>query len=199
MAPAPTSLTLPDGSSIPVWTFDQLDMLNRGNLKRRALELHTAAGPELSPMLMSGLAPHMLSLWIIDLQCALAASLGQDLTPADFGVPGAEGRKEGLRFPEQMRKQPFEHDPAAGSRQSSQEAQFTHDETFLEATKSAYAENGANRKMHRGTVDQFLFGNSDGSDDYYLGARPNTATGKASVSATSFVQPAMDAYPWKAA
>ena len=190
---APTQLTLGDGSSVPVWTFDQLDLLNRANLKRRALELHTIAGPELSPMLKSGLAPQMLSLWIIDLQCALAATLGQDLTPADFGVPGAEGRKEGLRFPEHMRKKPAEQ---IAVRQSSQETQFTHDETFLEATKSATAENGANRKMHRGTVDQFLFGNVSGS--YYLGARPNTATGKASVTATSFVEPSMDAYPWKA-
>ena len=37
---------------------------------------------------MTGLAPDKLTMWIIDLQCALAErAAGLLLTPADFGVP----------------------------------------------------------------------------------------------------------------
>ena len=198
----PASLTLVDGRSVALWSWNQLSNLNRQNLKRRALDLHTVAGPELSPQLKTGLPPHELARWIIDLQISLAAAAGTPLSPADFGVE--EKDHTAVRFPEELRKKPFE----PWSLEPTTETQFRYDEAYIQAAVVAKTENAANRSMHRGTLDQFLFSGGDPiepKDPHYRvtppfqvqtasGRRPNTATGKASIAATSYMVPPAHAY-----
>ena len=203
--PVPTSVALPDGRDFPLWTYSQLDLLNRNNLKRRALDLHTAAGPELSPQLMSGLPPQALALWIIDLQIALAETVGVVLTPAEFGVPAESAQQPcgGKKFPEDLRVKPFE--PWVHNATTNENG-FSHDPSYLQAAVTATAENQVNRQMHRGTLDTFLFSGGDPIEANNPGyrivppyqvatfARPNTATGKASVAQTSYAPPPPRAY-----
>ena len=195
----------------PLWTFDQLEQLNRLNLKRRALDLHELAGPELSPQLHTGTGMQLV-LWIIDLQCALVSAMGAPLTPADFGVPDAAGRGEGVKFPEQLPighpmhdRKPFQQ---WEQNATTQENEFHHDRSFTQAAVQSRIENDANRKMHRGTLDEFLFSGGEAIEpkdptyktvppfqtDPRYGRRPNTATGKASVQQTSFAVPPPEAY-----
>ena len=198
----PTELLLPNGVVVPLFVYDQLDLLNRSNLQRRALDLHKISGPELSPRLPGGTNTAIVA-WIIDLQCRLATAIGTPLTPADFGVPSAS---EGTKFPDQHRKQPFspwEHNVTTA------ELQFQHGPSFVSAAATAREEQDANRKMHRGTLDTFLFNGGDEpvspknpsykvqppfQTDPRYGKRPNTATGKASVTQTSYAPPPPEAY-----
>ena len=167
----PPTLSLPNGESLPLWSFQQLELLNRNNLRRRALDLHTAAGPDLSPQSMTGLAPDKLTMWIIDLQCALAErAAGLLLTPADFGVPVVNhlGVKtvhhpsdvlhmKALKDSEQANWRP--PDGKYGNiAPSTNDGQWGYDERYLDAKVVSTKEQGANRAMHRGTLDTFLFG-----------------------------------------
>ena len=139
-------------------------------------------------------------MWIIDVQCRYAeAAAGLELTRADFGVPPVGGGKTVI-FPEKMRKKPFvpwtDGSPCRGG--STQDHMFSFDATYSQATVTANEENHANRKMHRGTVGQFIFGGDVGpGGPHYLGARPDTATGKSSVTSTSYTPPPLHTYDYK--
>lgn len=68
-----------EGKEIPLWTFGQLDMLNKAKLRTRALNLRDALGPDRVPN-----PPHheeALKTWILETQCALTGS-----SMGDFGV-----------------------------------------------------------------------------------------------------------------
>jgi len=197
MKRVPTLLTLRNGSQLTLWSYGQLELLNRGNLKSRALDLHNAAG-ELSPRAELSLPPPALVLWVIELQCALSASLGVELSPSDLGVPA-----DRVRLPEDARVCGWAKVPNVASK----EAEFTYNEaSFPQAAATATVENKANRQMNRGTLDTFMFGGGQPENappaphrvvpPYQTNpyARPGTATGKASVSTSSFQPPPPRAY-----
>ena len=88
---------------------------------------------------------------------------------------------------------------------STNDGQWGYDERYLDAKVVSTKEQGANRAMHRGTLDTFLFGGgihepsaeeiakarerAKPNPPYQIappGYRPHTATGKKSISNTSF-------------
>lgn len=197
---APPSLTV-NGSVVPLWKYDQLDSLNRANLKTRCIELSEACNA-IDPSLTSGLMLEPRSMWIIDVQCRLAhAVLGMELSHADFGVPPVGGGRV-VTFPAEMRKKPFvpwtTGSPCLGG--STQDHEFHFDASYSRASATATAENHANRQMHRGTVGHFIFGASEAPHEapapWYPGARPDTSTGKATTN-ESFAPPPQHAYAYQ--
>ena len=109
---------------LPLWTYDQLESLDRKNRKWRALEIHEAAGPELSPQFFGSLSAELLTLRIIDLQIAMCAGAGVgEFTAVDFGVPTLYG-KPGVG------KEPYKQWDAYGS---THEELFTYDKSYTQA------------------------------------------------------------------
>lgn len=193
--PAPISI-----GEIPLWTFGQLERLKSSNLKRRALELHTAAGPELSPQLKSGLGTPALVQWILELQVAVCASAGVHVTLHDFGEPGSA-----IRFPTDV---PSQHSSWKHAERPQAKPWPHEDDEEVRKTVAADANRGAAaaKAMHRGTLHSTLFAEPpEPEPSEYAGPlppyqvappyyRPHTPSGKLTVSQTSFAPPPLASY-----
>ena len=186
---------------LTLWTYAQLESIDRANRKRRALDLHTAAGPDLSPQLMSGLPSDELTAWMIELQVTLCGACGVEVSSADFGVPDSA-----VRFPDEMRPKPFTKWKSYGS---TNEEQFLYDEKYAEAAAASAKTAVEARARHRGTVGTFLFSEEGeepetpsaayrGLEPPYQvlpeGYRPHTQSGRASISMSDYAPPPAAAY-----
>lgn len=196
----PASLRLA-GVELTLWSYPQLERLDRVNRKKRALDLHQAAGPELSPQLKAGLPPAELTLWIIDLQVAVCGAAGIEVSAEDFGVPNDAVLLEGWQRPATF--EPW--DPFGCTSQQ----MFTHDSTYSQAAADSSRAAVASKQQHNGTLGTFLFGSTDAHEPagpVYQGlmppyqiappgsSRPHTETGKRSISMSSYVPPPSAAY-----
>lgn len=82
----PTSVVFEE-RDVPLWTFEQLSRLSRANLKQRALNLRDHVGAARAPPLRPGGGRDLLITWLLEVQVALANSVGLGLTLASFGAP----------------------------------------------------------------------------------------------------------------
>jgi len=91
-----TTFGLPDSclfenKSVPLYTFEQLSQQPRQKLKNRAMDLRDLVGADrLTPLRSSG-SVELVTMWILETQCAIAKSAGIDLSPAMLGLPANYG------------------------------------------------------------------------------------------------------------
>lgn len=151
---------------LELWTYAQLELLQRENLKRRAVDLHDHCNrvkPGLSAMAPSGSSVSLIQQ-IIDLQIDLVRALGLagPQASADFGVP-----IDTVTFPADVASNP-NHKPAAykptPQYSSRVEEEFCHNDAYIQAAADSKAAAKESRKIHRGTVGDFLFGDSNAKD-----------------------------------
>lgn len=148
---------------LPLWTYAQLELLQRENLKRRAIDVHEACNrvrPGLSTQAPSGSAKSLI-MQIIDLQIDLVRALGlsAEASETDFGVP-----TEAVSFPADVASNPNHKPP--GYKPTPQysnrvEEEFCHNDAYIKAAADSKAAAKESRKVHRGTVGDFLFGDSN--------------------------------------
>jgi hypothetical protein len=90
----PTSVALfPESDRpvhVPLWTYAQLERLNRASVKNRALDLRDLLGADLPKsvaVLRASMGQDVIIKWILDVQVHMARTcLGIELTIADFGA-----------------------------------------------------------------------------------------------------------------
>jgi len=92
--PPPPSVTFED-KEIPLWTYGQLEQLDRKKLKNRAQDLQNSVGPGRVPAAPVGGGDEATIKWIIGVQCAL---LHDEFSSRDFGLPVEAGQPEQQYF-----------------------------------------------------------------------------------------------------
>ena len=184
----PLSVMLEDGVELPCWTYTQLDLLNRVNLKSRAVSLQTLLGPARCPTLLASSDRETLIAWILKTQCSAARAGGAMLTAADFGAPAggsnapdpllteAELRRleaAGIEAPAQlearrsgMTAEPFPFSSQAPPRHplalpQTARNEFFYDERYTTVASEATSAAASNRARNRGSLKDVLFGEGE--------------------------------------
>jgi len=98
----PDSVTF-ENRTVPLYTYGQLQQQPRQKLKNRAQDLQDLVGKDRLPPLVASGSVESVTLWILDVQSAIARSAGLEITPADLGQPadafGAMENEHGLLHP----------------------------------------------------------------------------------------------------
>ena len=178
-----------DGLELPCWTYTQLDLLNRVNLKSRAVQLQTLLGPARCPPLLASSDRETLIAWILKTQCSAARAGGAMLSAADFGAPvhsrsaapdplltEAELRRleaAGIEAPAQFESRPsgwtaeaFPFSSQAAPRHplalpQTSRNEFAYDERYTTVASEATSAAASNRARNRGSLKDVLFGEGE--------------------------------------
>ena len=87
----PTTLSY-NGRAVDIYTFAQLDRINKTGLKSRAMNIRDLVGAQSLPRFSPGMPEVQMVAWLLEAQIILAGLSGVSMTVADLGAPrGGDG------------------------------------------------------------------------------------------------------------
>jgi len=90
----PDSVSFEGQKDVPIYTFGQLSQQPRLKLKNRAMDLRDLIGADRCPPLNANGTAESVTLWILEVQCSVANSVGYELTCQKLGLPEGYGELE---------------------------------------------------------------------------------------------------------
>ena len=83
-----------NGRPTNIFTYEQLEQQPRRNLKNRAKDLQDLIGADRLPPLVANGSVESVTVWILEVECALLKMHGIEATPFDLGMPNGFGTEE---------------------------------------------------------------------------------------------------------